>query len=444
MSTEFNSFDEWAGHRGSDRRQSNYLSGWKKKGHLNAWLHTKRLPVGVWRHNFPIKITKENDDGETEVMIFGRSFVCHENEVTLKKQYDRDNDGNRTHPPTKCAFCKLVEWIYQEVCEGRIDWTDKVFEVKGADKREQDTVIHAGGIYNGFRSNNLSKEEKSDLKKHGIYPSKAWRESGMAKLAYVFPVVDNDNVAGGVQVIVESELLKKKVIMAINQEREMHGAEEGDPTKNPYVIRFVHREGDDVDLNDRYGAAVNSKIKLTDEIERLINSEPPDLSEFTTPFKPSILLGLMKSAAKIDFPWKEIFGDVEAEEEEYGDDDDDDDDEDASDEPESEKPKKKSSSKSKKDDDEDEDDEDDEEPESEKPAPKKTSSKKADKSDAKPEKKGGRKSVAEKKKEKKVEYDDPCEKCGAKMLKGALECTECGEKYEATDDDEGDEVPFAK
>lgn len=445
MGTEFDSFDDFMGHRGANVGGGRRLKGWKEKGKLDAWLHTKRLPVGVWRHSFPkIIITEDKESHDPVTLIFPVSLVCHEDESVLREMYKRTPDDEREVPPEKCAFCKLIEHVRKKVRDDEMRWTDPVFEFKGATNPKQNIILHAGGLYNAFGNRKMSPEDKKDLKKHGIYLTEAWKENAMPKLSYVFPIVDNDNVAGGVQITVESDLLKQKVVGIIAKERESEGVEDGDPTKNPYCIRLVYRENEE-DFKEKYDALRMRKIGITDEIKRLVTGTPPDLTDFITPFNPATLRSLMEKHAVVDWSdeeWDEVFDGVEAKEEVDADD------EDASDDEKSPPKKKSSASTSKKKPAEDDENASDDDDEDEEKAPKRTGSKNKDKkADAEDAPRKRRQRVEEKeespkkesKKEKEEEWDDPCDQCKAPMKKGATECTKCGAKYA---DDTGTKPPF--
>lgn len=401
MATEFDDFDQFRNHKGGGSGGGGRrLKGWKEKGKLDAWLHTKRLPVGVWRHSFPQLIVKEDRDTRVVTnLIFPVSLVCHEDESVLKEQYSRTPDDEREVPPVTCPMCKMIEHVRGMVERGDLKWTDPLFEFKGAVDSRQNTVIRAGGLFNAFGSKKLSDAQKSDMKKHGVYGSEAWKQNAMAKLSYVFPIVDNNDISAGVQVTTESALLKEKVVSVINKEMESDGTEDGNPVIRPYCIRFVYRE-DATDFKEKYDALPLRKVSLTEEIGRLIRAEPPDLAMFTDPFNASTLRSNVERHALVDLPWDDFFGDVQPEE--------------------SEPP-----------------------PESDHdllPKNRESEQRPAAKTEAKPKaepKTGSRKRTPAPPKD---EMGDPCDDCGAPMGKRDSVCKKCGAKYEV--DASTSEIPF--
>jgi len=385
MATEFDDFDAFRNHKGGGGGGGGKrLKGWKEKGKLDAWLHTQRLPVGVWRHSFPQLIVKEDRDTRDVIkLIFPTSLVCHESEAVLKEQYSRTPDGEREVRPESCALCKMIEHVRGMVERNEIRWTDPIFEFKGATDPRQNITLRAGGIYNAFGSKKLSEADKADMKKHGIFGSEAWKQNAMPKLSYVFPLVDNNDVASGVQVTTESALLKDKVVSVINKEMESDGAEDGNPTIRPYCIRFVYR-ADATDFKEKYDALPLRKVQLSAEIERLIRAEPPDLSMFTSPFNASTVRSNLERHALIELPWDDFFGDVQADADERSDAD-------------------------------------------ERPSEREMAKPKVESEPPKAEAKAGRKKTPPAPKD---EMGDPCDDCGAPMGKRDSVCKKCGAKYE--------------
>ena len=306
MAKEFNSIDEWLSHRGTDRRGGDYLRNWKEDGHINVWLHTRRLPISLWQHMFPqLVVFDDRDTGETRKAFWGRSANCHEDETVLKKRYKRDRSTDeREVPPRACPQCKLAEVVRGMVREGKLKWTDEVFVFKGATNADDNQVIHAGGLYGAF-SGKLSDDDLDDLKEHGISPREAWRENSLVKENAVFCVVDDDNVEDGVQVATQTGLLGEKVRGVINDEIASKG-DEGNPVKNPYCIQWVYNDARNIEFNKKYHARRFDRCKLTPEIEQLIRSEPPDLSAMLEPFSRETFRGFAEKYAVVDLPWDDI------------------------------------------------------------------------------------------------------------------------------------------
>ncbi len=420
MSTHFPSLDGFLNHKGSISGGSKFLKGWKEKGKLYAWLHTLQLPIGLWRHNFPQLIVREEKDTRKVIRnIWGQSFNCHEVEETLLKQHFRDkNTGRREVFPEACPLCRMIEWVYQEVRAGRLSWTDAVFDFRGADDKREDITLHAGGLYNAYSDfgNKLTDAQKEEMKKAGIFSSEAWKENAKAALSYVFTLVDNDDVAKGVQITIEKKSLGDCVKSAINDALESKGVEQGNPQLNPYCIEFVF--DDSKKMDKMYGARIIERIKLTNEIEELIRSEPPDLTQVIAPCNLKELRANMEKHAVIDMPMDLLF-DVPA----YHASDD------APPAPEETESDKRAIDRIK-----------DHvaamrTPEVNTRAPAKTDAeieREAIQNEPPAAAPSGRKMRAPVPPP--VEMGDPCDQCAAPMPKGALKCEACGIEYEADDE----------
>ncbi len=415
-----NSLDSFIKHRGSLGGGSKFLKGWTEKGKLYAWLHCLQLPIGLWRHQMPMLVVKEDKDTrKVERHVWSQSLNCHETEEVLLRQNFRDKDtGEREVPPTRCPFCRFIEWVYQEVRAGRLDWTDAILKIEGADNPKENTVINAAGIYNGFAdyNNKMSDEQKADLKRAGIYQSEAWKQNGKARLSYVFTIVNNDDIAAGVQVTIEGQSLGDKVKSVINDRLESAGVEAGNPQINPYCIEFTYDEK--AKFDEKYHARYIERIKLTNEIEQLLRSDPPDLSRVLEPYNMKSFRAHLEKCLVIDAPLDDIF-DVEVDEQsESGDD---------------EFPHGANAP-------------DGEPEEEEKKAPPPPKSAPAPKAEAKSEKKGGRRIKKEEPKAPEIppeELGDPCDNCAAPMRKTDTKCVACGQEYEDDADDAAPAVDTA-
>ncbi len=303
--SDFDSFDDFMNHSSRDGGGGGYLKGWKKNGYIDTWMHTKRLPRPTWRHQFPRLIVKE--DRDTKVITknwYMLGAVCHEREDVLKKQYKRDHDGGREVPPETCPMCRLAEVVRTMVDDGALDWTGELFRFEEADMR-QPIVLHVGGIYGGY-GGELDRDDKAALRDAGIYLTDAWKENTMAKLNYLFCVVDNDNPGAGVQKVFESGLLGDKVKGVLRDVALDVGKEDGDPSKHPYAIRWLHRK-DEKKFDNKYHATKMSKLQLTEEIEDLIRSDAPDISRDVAPFDAATMRAVMEQHCLVELPWDEIF-----------------------------------------------------------------------------------------------------------------------------------------
>jgi hypothetical protein len=170
----------------------------------------------------------------------------------------------------------MIEEVRRVVREGNIDWTVKLFKFVGDDPSKA-IILHAGGIYNAYRNDDMTDGDKKALKKAGISLKDAWKENLNAKCNYVFRVVDNDNPNGGNQIAIETTSLGKKVKKVIKDAMTSLGREEGNPFRNPYCIRWEY-DKNAKQFNEKYNAIKMDTIQLSRRVEELINEEPADIS----------------------------------------------------------------------------------------------------------------------------------------------------------------------
>lgn len=298
------SLDEFLGHKSSTYGGGKILN-WKKRKppQLNIWLHTQAPFVALWRHGWPRMVEIERD-GEKVREVWGGSFNCWENEETLKKQYRR-TDGARVLPPERCPLCLLAEYLRGEVDAGRLAWTEPVFEFEADDPRNT-VVLTAAGLYNGF-GGDLSRTELAELRRAGIRRDEAWKQNAMAKCSYVFSIVDDDDVAGGVQVCIETTALGDAVKRVIRDQMDALGETEGHPLKTPYAIRWEYHP-DEQEFSKKYRSLALPKVPLTPEIRAfIVDAQPPDIQPLIGLGDAVALRAVMETAAKIDLPFDSLF-----------------------------------------------------------------------------------------------------------------------------------------
>lgn len=301
-----NSIDDFLGHSGSGGGGSRYLKNWKKKGSIRIFLHTRRLPIAVWRHNLPhLTVFEDKQTRESRKVFWGRDLNCWEDEVFLKAQYGRDADGRLEVSPKKCSICRLIDVVAQAVAKGELDWTDEVFRFDGATESKDNRVIHAGGMTNLFGKKDISEAQKRQLKAKEIYVSQEWAQNFHAKCQYVLAVVDVDDPQAGVQIASQPQTVGDVIKGVIKDARASLGDEDGNPMVKPFCIELTYDEA--AQMNKRYHARRIERIKLTPDIERLIRSEPPDISGSTRPFNQLILRSFLERYAVVDLPWDRIF-----------------------------------------------------------------------------------------------------------------------------------------
>jgi hypothetical protein len=308
MAHETESLQGFIEHRSTDR-SGGFLGNWKSRAgsKVNVFLHTKILPISLWRHGLPKFFVKEDDDGEALVRVFSDNLNCWEEERVLKRQYKYDN-GKREIPPVACPLCLLIEAVKKLIDDEKIGWTAPLFRFIGDDPKES-VVIHAGGFI-GEYNDDCDEKEKTVLKKAGISLSTAWKENCRAKMSYVFYVVDADHVDKGVQVAIETGLLGDKVKDVISDAVESLGEDKGDFRKHPYAIQWKHLP-DETLPNKKYKATRLERVLLTPEIEKLIRGDKPDYKNVVKPFSRSEIRARLEKACdkavREIIPWDDVF-----------------------------------------------------------------------------------------------------------------------------------------
>jgi len=309
MATEFDDLDSFLNH--SSRSKNTDFLDWKKEGKLVAWLHTRQKPIAVWAHSFPRIVIKKGDDDEEKRNVFFSKYNCHESEDVLKMQYLRHKailEGKEVKSPLeKCGMCRFIDWVLKQVHSGALSWTKPIFKFEHEDPTKS-IVIHAGGIYNGFKGE-LTKEQKKELSEAGISPKRAWGENGMAKCEYLLTLVDNDHPDKGVRISRETSSLGDKVKDVIADRLEALGREKGNPFVNPYAIKFMFNKEADKP-QDMYKARPLEGIVITPQIKDLITGDPPDLEKQITPFNQKEMRAYLEGHCLIkNVPWDELFKD---------------------------------------------------------------------------------------------------------------------------------------
>lgn len=316
MASKAMGLSDFLGHKPSSGGGGNYLKNWKKREDkaFNALLHTRAGFIALWQHPVPKIQEWEDKNGVKHQDAWSGSYNCLEDEAVLKEQYKRDKEtGERKRPPKVCPMCRLIERIRAMVDAGELKFTQLLFRWEGDDPKEA-REIHAGGIYNGFGAKNLEKELAEEMKTAGIRANEAWAESAYAKCNYVFVVADFDNPGDGIQIATETTLLGEKVKECIFNQMVSFGEDDGNPIKNPYVLRWIHQP-DEGEFSKKYKVIAMPKLKLTDEHRRLIFEEdPPNLDGYIKPGNAALLRAALQEHAVYKFPrgfWDEIFGPAE-------------------------------------------------------------------------------------------------------------------------------------
>jgi hypothetical protein len=304
--SEFKTVDDFLNYRGSEGGGSKRLKSWAKDpGFVNLWFHTKQMPCAVWYHRIPeLVVRTEKDTQKTLKNVWGRQHVCLEDEKVLKKQRFRGEDGLREVPPLRCPICRLAEAIREMVTAGTIKDSDRIFKWDGSDKPEENVALSAGGLANIW-GRDPDEETKKRLGEAGIFLSKVWNENMLAKLNYVFAVVNQDDPATGLQIAVQTQLVGDKVKRLINNEIASNDGDKGNPFITPYAIRLVYKPAEKK-FDDKYDAMRMNRFALSPEIEAIIRGEKPNIAKFTDRMNAKDVCSALEEHALVKLPWKSI------------------------------------------------------------------------------------------------------------------------------------------
>jgi len=310
--------DEFLKH--SNRANNAGWLKWRDKGSAKVWIHPRtwsgaprdedgRPKVAIWNHKW-FRVIEVEKEGEKELRVVQSRFVSHEPEKVLKKQYFRDDEGEREHPPVLCPMSFLTDWVYRAIEAGALDWTTPVFHFEGDDP-DQAVTLHAGGIVGMFNSRDLTKEQKQQLKNARISPKDSWKENLMARCQYLFLVVDDEEPDAGVLKATEADAIGQGMRKAIKEEMIRKGREKGDPTRRPYPFQWTYDE------NEPNPQRKYNVIALEDEPRRevleLLREEAPDVAADYQPGDCALLRAEMEAhlCEGVSIPFAEIFAAAE-------------------------------------------------------------------------------------------------------------------------------------
>ena len=283
-------------------------SEWKKVGHINVWLHRRRPFAGVWQHQVPrIDVRDDPQTGRTVRAVYSGNYRCLEDDAVLKSQYLRDRDTDeRRNPPQICPICRMIEHVHMMVLREELHWLAPVFDFNAGS--ENDVLIRASGMWNGYRWDKMSDVSKQQAADVGITPRWSWKESIQPGLKYIFCLVDDDAVGKGVQIMKEGQAIGDKVKLAIAKEikRNPRNPALGDPVQNPYAFQLSYKEDE---TPDKKYDAFRVDLDITPEIEDLISGEAPDISRLDGRYKPEVVRSMLEAVCQIDLPWDDFFSD---------------------------------------------------------------------------------------------------------------------------------------
>lgn len=328
-------FDGFMSHsaRGGGKRKQ-YLSDWKKTPphSIITWLSCKASIATLWRHGW-LRVNPV-EDKQTKIItreIWSDKLVCYEDEVVLTQQDFRDRETKqRQVAPVMCPHCLLLEYVYQAIASGELDWLEPLFRFDASDPRKT-TILHAGGIINKFADKKMSDADKrlmvtGPLRPDGtplynqaewyerggpLYQRDAWRQNQKAKCEYAMVVADNDHPEKGLQIAIESNLLGQKIQQLIADQVKSKGPELGHPLMNPYAIQWEFNPAEDAPFDKKYHAVPMERVRIRPAIELLIRAtEPPDLGELDRRFNLKTHRAQLEQHAigvAKNFPWDSFF-----------------------------------------------------------------------------------------------------------------------------------------
>jgi hypothetical protein len=202
----------------------------------------------------------------------------------------------------------MIEWSRWMVGKKRLHWCQPLFRFD-ADDPKKSRVIHVGGLYGAFGEKDLGGDQLAEMKKHGIYQRDAWQESALAKLSYLFAVVNLSKPEDGVQLAVEAQSLGnavKKVIRDAMSSDDL-GPQKGNPFVSPYPIRWTYHDDPKLAYAMKYEARKLSGT-VPESVLKLITGPKPSLSSVLDPFNKDLMRAAMERHCVVKgVPWDAIF-----------------------------------------------------------------------------------------------------------------------------------------
>jgi hypothetical protein len=286
------------GHTGGSGGKAGWLRRWvdsKRPSSCDVWLAAKGSFHPIYKVGFMFEDLTEDDNGRVERKLKFPKFVSPEPEIVLEHQYFRLEKKNMKtpleRPPTECPFLLLREWLLLH----RTDLPPDAVIFEWIDR----TTDGVKTIQ--WRKGDLTLETPKDKRN--------WRASLSPKLGYMISVVDNENRGDGIVLTEIGKGLADATRAVIRREIENLGADEGNPLKNPYAIRWKYRP-DETPMK-KYDALRLSRVEYDEDVYKLINADPPDIDPYVNPRDddPVNIRAYMQAHAKIDLPLDQLFSD---------------------------------------------------------------------------------------------------------------------------------------
>lgn len=301
--------DQFLDHK-SNAGGGKYLS-WKEDGHARIWLHPEAQFYPIWSSRWwAVDEVEDAKTKEKENKVFSRKFVSHEREMVLKKQnHYSKKTGLREMPPKICPMSIMIDWVKQQVEAGKISWVEPIFVFEGDDPTsEYNARILAGGMYNAFSRDDLTKEEKREIQKAGVRIDEAYYQDLRPKLNYLFIVVGDPEE--GVRLAYEGKALGDKMKSAMRDTLRVRGEQRGNPLLNPFPFEWTYDE--EKNFDEKYHV-IALEDPLTDDVRDAFKEPVPDVSALTEPGDCLWLYKSMQAHCVYEpgLPWELFFGAAE-------------------------------------------------------------------------------------------------------------------------------------
>lgn len=268
---------------------------WKKRGHVDTWLHTQADIYPCWQHRFIFEEVTEEDDGKVVRKLRYPRFLSPEPEIVLSGQYFRQKKKDLTTPlekvPTEDVFLLLREWLLLH----RTDLSENtvIFEWWDHDAREK--VQWLKGQLTG------EMERGKRTRGHTLN----------AAMEYLFTIADNDDLTTGVMLARATKSLGDAIKKVIGDERKSKGDDEGNPLHSPYCIRWEYNAAAKR-AQDYYAALRYDRVEYNNAVFQVITgTDFPDGSQHASPRDGDLvkIRAYFEAAAKIKLPLDALFSD---------------------------------------------------------------------------------------------------------------------------------------
>lgn len=308
-----NAVEDFLNHKTMERGGA-FLKDWKDAGSLEHFLHMAHIPTVVWTHKWPtLVVVTDKTTQQPVTRVFGKTYICPEDEDTLKAQWHRYDNETRKKPPQVCGMCRLLDWVYMRIVTGKLPLERAIFRIAGDIEKER-AVIHAGGFIGELKADRLSENAKARLQAAGVSLKDGFKENCMAKAGYVAVVVPAGSPADGAQITTIASSLGDKLKDVIKDKmleakKEKGDATLGDPFKHPYQFEWLYDKTKNP--NEQYRVRAFTGVKPPENILKLISGKAIDDSRAFEAMDQALLRAKLERACLLEGadapPWDELF-----------------------------------------------------------------------------------------------------------------------------------------